>query len=80
MIEYLLKPNMKTAFFKAGLKFDTTNQLFKHCYVLCAGFIRGLEKYGKVWNKIWSISRPEKAGKKFFFGLLVWKKKLFFQT
>ena len=45
-----------------------------------SGFIRGLEKYGKVWNKIWSISRLEKAGKKFFFGLLVWKKKLFFQT
>ena len=44
------------------------------------GFIRGLEKYGKVWNKIWSISRLEKAGKRIFFGLLVWKKKLFFQT
>ena len=47
---------------------------------MSAGFIRSLEKYGKVWNKIWSISRLEKAGKNFFLGLLVWKKKLFFQT
>ena len=57
-----------------------TLQFMRDGHVLLPGFIRGLEKYGKVWNKIWSISRLEKAGKKFFFGLLVWKKKLFFQT
>ena len=28
MIEYFLKPNVKTVFFKAILKFCTTNQLF----------------------------------------------------
>ena len=41
------------------------------------GFIRGLEKYGKVWNKIWSISRLEKAVKIFFWFVSMEKEIIF---
>ena len=46
--------------------------------LLSTGFIRDLEKYGKVWNKIWSISRLEKAGKKFFFWFVGMEKEIIF--
>ena len=39
MIEYFPKPNVKTAFSKAIVKFCTTNQLFKFHYV---GYFRSV--------------------------------------
>jgi len=45
--------------------------------MLYAGFLRSLEKYGKVGKFFLPFSSLEKSGKNFFV-LLVWKKKIIF--